>query len=464
MITLSLRAKITLACFVAMSVILIVMYLLVTNFYATSLLTNIDSELQKDISSLKASLKFATTDGIDLYSQPDQASLLYANRRNLYYMTRKLDGTALRRSTNMISIEVPFQQGLETERSESIHFAGNDYRLLSQPYSNPQTPDNRLVLQVIRPLDELNENTQALSRQLLLLLPVPLLLVSIAGWWIASRAMRPVNNIISTVKQISIDDLNTRLDIEQMDEIGRLSTTFNDLFNRLDDAVSALKRFTADASHELRTPLTTMRTQAEVTLSRTRDSDTYKNALGSILEDIEHLETLTDTLLNLTRGDAGILKMQHDTVNISQLLTHWVENLQTSSEQKKIQITTAIEEGVTVQGDTALIERIIVNLLDNAINYTQEHGQINVSAFADASSATITICDNGPGIPDIDKQRIFERFVRLEQTRQLKRGTGLGLAIVSWAAKLHHGNVAVTDNSPGTCFSVVLPRRSTPAT
>jgi len=455
---LSLRAKITLACFSAMFIILVIMYVLVTTFYGNRLISNLDRSLQIDIASVKQSLRFQDGD-LDLYTQPTSVALLFRESRNIYYQVRDTEGRPQRRSVNVIPIELPTIKLSQLPLAATIQFSGSEYRLLSTVYAaNAHAGDDDLIIQVARPLKQLNENIDSLARELIILMPVPLLLVTLAGWLIATRAMQPVNTIIEKMQRINIDQLDTQLPVKQLDEIGKLSTTINDVFTRLDTAVAALKRFTADASHELRTPLTAIRTQAEVTLSHKRDSENYKDALGSILEDVEHLEYLTDTLLNLTRGDAGIIKLDKKHTDISAMLLRWLDNLQTSADTKQLIISKHIQNECYANVDASLIERVIINLLDNAIHYTPQHGEIYITLEDMSDSLMLRICDTGPGIPDADKQRIFERFVRLEQTRQTKRGSGLGLAIVDWVMQMHRGNISVNDSETGgSCFELHIP-------
>jgi len=459
--TLNLRTKISLLSALSMSVILVVLYTLILFFYSSNLLKSLDNSLIEDIDIVKSILRFNQHGKLNLYNQPNETSFAYAYKNRIQYLVRDAKHRPVRRSANMALIELPnpqFKNG-QTQYLENISFADKNYRIYNYFYDVTQHAGNQsLIIHVIRSLDNYKNEKQALTFAMLQLAPLPIILVGFGGWWIAGRALRPINKLIDAVNHISADELTTRVSVTTQDEVGQLASAFNTFLTRLENAFSSLKRFTADASHELRTPLTSMRAQGEVALSRPREKHEYRNTIGSMLEDIERLEHLTDSLLQFARSDAGILKINLSRTNLSSLLFRWLDHLAPLSEEKSISINSDIDKAVEISIDEVIFERIIVNLVENAIHFTPANGNIDIRLLRQGNNVLFKVCDSGPGIPDEAKHCVFERFVRLDATRHAARGAGLGLAIVKWAVDVHDGTIVVTDNQPkGSCFTVKLP-------
>lgn len=439
---------------------LIVVYSITLSLYTEQRIEITDKQLSLDLNTIRRELRFDDEGKLDIYTQPESTAFLYGNRQNIHYSVRNPAGHTQRISANMILIGPPLP--VLDDVSQTIgNFtqAGVRYRLLTNNY--PQTAhagNENLVIQILQPLKRFDEDHSQLVTLLLAITPLPLLLVTIGSWILAGVSLRPVNKLINTVNDIGIHDLTKRLGSTSNDEIGRLAVTFNEMLDRLEQSFAALTRFTSDASHEMRTPLTALRTQAEVALSKSRNNDDYREVLGSLLEDMARLEHLIDTLLHLARCDAGLVQPNMQSVNFSELSRKWLDNLSTLAAEKHLGMELHIQENITATADPGFIERILVNLIDNAIRYTPENGDISFNLLQIDNVVEIRICNTGPGIPTDERERIFERFVRLQRTRHDTSGAGLGLAIARRAAELHHGNIVISDNSPsGVCFIVSLP-------
>jgi heavy metal sensor kinase len=338
-------------------------------------------------------------------------------------------------------------------------FAGTEYRTYSELLVDEITGvELGFVLQLLHPLDTVHSEISRLKALFFWTTPLPILLVILGGWWVAGRALQPVRQFIDEVNSINADRLNDRIRVSRKDELGELATAFNFLLNRIETTFQSLKRFTADAAHQLRTPLTSIRAMSEIALSRERDKSEYRDKFANVLEEVDHLLELSESLMQLARADAGLVDMNLSSVNISELLHTWIENMRPLAEEKNAQIMKDIAENMMLESDPVLLEAILINLLANAINYTPDNGQIRITLPGDETSVDIYVCDNGPGIPDEYKTRVFDRFVRLEKTRHTVYGSGLGLAIVKAAVDAHQGAIAVTDNTGGgSCFHVKLP-------
>lgn len=331
-------------------------------------------------------------------------------------------------------------------------------------YTAPIVEANQVV-GTIQVAQNLNSVQQTLNKLLITLLVGGPLLVVIAGaggYFLAARAMVPIDKITRAARQISAEDLSARLNLpEADDEVGRLVATFDSMLARLDDAFRRERQFTADASHELRTPLSAIQTILGSTLARRRAPAEYEQALIDLSQEVEQMRTLTEGLLQLARNDATRQPAKFECVNLSILLQDVVDSLRPLAEDKGLKLIDDVpDEGLTVMGDSDGLIRLFVNLLANAIKYTDQ-GLITISAKPkDDKLLAVTISDTGVGITPEHLPHIFDRFYRVDQSRSTN-GSGLGLAIVQNVARAHGGNIAVESKvGQGTTFIVELSTKS----
>jgi heavy metal sensor kinase len=270
-----------------------------------------------------------------------------------------------------------------------------------------------------------------------------------------------VRTITRKAQDITAENLSERLPVKNPhDEIGHLAAVFNETLGRLENSFEQLRRFTADASHELRTPLTSIRSVGEVALKKTMDTKSYQEAIGSMLEETERLTHLVDKLLILARGDAGKAKLVPSLVDMGKLVNEVVEELKILAEEKSQTLSTSTQQGAVANVDKETIRLALSNILHNAILYTQEGGRVDVHATkTEQDEVTIDIIDNGPGIPESERVKVFERFYRVDKARsRAEGGAGLGLAIARWAVEVNRGSITFrTNNEPGTHCRIILP-------
>ncbi len=295
-------------------------------------------------------------------------------------------------------------------------------------------------------------------------IPLALLLGSYGGLYLANQALGPVDRITRAAEQIAGGDLTERVpESAKMDEIGRLAATFNLMISRLQAAFERQRQFTSDASHELRTPLAVMRGDIEVALRRDRSAVEYREALESNLEEIVRLSRLVEDLLMLARGDAGRVELRREPVDLNKLCQQMVEYISPLADQKEQTLSFAGPDAqVIVSADMLRIKQLLLNLLDNAIKYTEPRGKIILGLKAEDKEAVITVTDTGRGIPPEDLPFIFERFFRrsAKLTDRSATGFGLGLSIVKWIVDSHGGKIeAQSEVGKGTTFTVRLPLR-----
>ncbi|RAM60233.1 histidine kinase [Mesotoga sp. SC_3PWM13N19] len=300
-----------------------------------------------------------------------------------------------------------------------------------------------------------------LSRLMLILGPTIIILAVLGGFYMAKKSLEPVERITLLAEEISVEKLNKRLNLTlPNDELGHLASTFDGMLERLEESVKKQRQFTSDAAHELRTPLTAIRSIVDVTLHRDRDSDEYVNALVQIQNEIERLSSIIDDLLVITRLENSLQKGDYRVFPAGVLIEDVLDTIAVLAKEKNIHIMTEIPSDLEIAGDRQKLSRAIFNLVDNAIKYTPEGGQIRISGEKDQSREEVEILieDNGIGIPADEIDKIFDRFYRVDKARSETRGTGLGLSIAQEIVKAHNGTITVKSSSQqGSVFRVTLP-------
>ena len=291
-------------------------------------------------------------------------------------------------------------------------------------------------------------------------LPVALLLVGGTGYAVARRALRPLDSMARRAEQITAERLSERLTVANPDdELGHLARVFNETLARLERSFEQLRRFTADASHELRTPLTAIRSVGEVALQGAGSTEHYRDVVGSMLEEVNRLAHLVDSLLTLSRADAGRMQPQFANVQLLDLAKESFALLEVLAEEKNQHVLVDGDSHVAVQGDPLILRQALVNLIDNAIKYSPTGGKVSVLVAREGSEALVEVRDSGPGIPPEHRSKVFERFYRIDEARTREEGgSGLGLSIAEWAVGVHGGRIELQCNGePGCRFRIRLP-------
>ena len=326
-------------------------------------------------------------------------------------------------------------------------------------YTAPVEHNRRRVaiVQVAQSLEDVQETLQRLLATLVVSVPLLVMLAGFSGYFLAARALVPIDRITRTARHISAQDLSARLNLPATDdEVGRLAATFDAMLARLDESFRRERQFTADASHELRTPLTAMQAILGLIREKRRTTEEYELALTDLAEETDRLRTLTENLLRLARRDTHH-RDSHEVIDLSTLLRDVAESLRPLAEAKGLTLTCNAPDSLTLVGDRDDLIRLFVNLLDNAIKFT-ERGGITLSASQKQDNRlNITIADRGIGIPAEHLPNIFDRFYRVDESRTMP-GAGLGLAIALEIAHAHSGWIDVESAvGNGTCFTIILP-------
>jgi heavy metal sensor kinase len=291
-------------------------------------------------------------------------------------------------------------------------------------------------------------------RNLLILLvagtPIAVLGAALAGYLISGRMLRPLVEMAERARSISAERLSERLPIENpRDELGQLAMIFNETFARLEASFERLRRFSADVSHELRTPLTAIRSVGEVGLREPHDAVGYQEIIGSMLEEADRLGRLVDTLLTLARWESGRTRAQPVDADLAEIARQVVAQVVVLAEERDVAVGVSLEGPMHVTADAVMLRQAVLNVVDNAIKFTPAGRKVRVWNESDAVSHHLVVDDEGPGIPEEQRARVFERFHRIEGLGVQADGAGLGLAIVHWAVTANGGRVSVESSPAG---------------
>jgi signal transduction histidine kinase len=345
----------------------------------------------------------------------------------------------------------------DSRRFFRVQYRGVPYRVLSMPAS---LGSEKLRLLVGGQLRDNQVLVGHFTTGLLWATPALLVLSALCGYFLSRRALDPVARLTASARSISIGNLSRRLPIVHTgDELQDLAETCNEMLARLETAVNQITRFTADASHELRSPISFICTISEYALLNPQLDAESAAAFGEIVRESGEATRLLEDMLALARADAGHADTTFERLNLVSILFETCTKARPFADAKLHSMTVHVDRDVPVwiTGDARSLRRLLWILLDNAIKYTPECGQINVSLQTAGAEARILVRDTGIGIPDSARADIFRRFYRVDKARTFAEGTGLGLAIAKWISDIHGGVLSVDSaEHSGSTFQVAF--------
>ena len=408
-----------------------------------------------------------------------------------FLQIRNLDGRVMGRSANLGRAQLPFlpedaqvasMRGALFRTIDPVGLPGaaNDdassYRMINYLIDRPQFP--KLILQIAVPMTFLDRDRASLLTFLLVNIPLTLIVAMLGGLFLSRRALGPVSGIIEKAQAIGATQLSERVPVPPVrDEIQALALTLNDLLDRLQRAFESQERFVADASHQLKTPLSILRGEIDLMRSRDRTPEEIREFMASASQEIDHLSKTVQDLLILARVDAGNAALSIQKVRLDEVVLEEVSRLERLAFQRGIRIRIHLGEertewshvgsggaelrGFEMQGDPDLLGALFHNLIENAIKYSSDGGNVNISveeiAKENTSELEVRVEDDGPGIPESDLEKVFHRFYRVSSSKSATPGAGLGLAIARRIAEVHGGSIlaANVDTKPsGARFTV----------
>jgi heavy metal sensor kinase len=483
----SVRFRLTFYYATAFALVLIVLAL---SMYAILKSENV-KRIDADISQLADS--FLTTVQAELKDQPDlepvkssiDEAIAEHSFRDYVFAVFGTDGKLIESSPANFSMKEK-----NSFSGETLFSSPSFHRLLTasggsnQNFANVRAGDEHLrgyvrhfsaaqgeyTLVVLFSLHQSEEFLESIRHAFALIIPLGILLASAGGYFLARKSLSPVVSMSLQASRISATNLHDRLAVaNEKDELGLLAQSFNRLLDRLAGSIDQQRRFMADASHELRTPISILRGEADVALSRAeRPTSEYRESLQILSEEARRLSEIVENLFTLARADAGNYPLTKSRFYLDELLAECVRAARTLAAAKNIRLDLRSEEELMVEADEALIHRMVLNLIDNAIKFTPSGGSVLVQARREGTRYLFTVEDTGTGIPPELQSRVFERFFRADKARTHQNdagtGAGLGLAISRWIADTHDGTLELSSsNAKGTVFVAYLesaPQRS----
>jgi two-component system OmpR family sensor kinase len=382
---------------------------------------------------------------------------------NTYVQVWSADGRLISTSPNLQSVFEPLDPDaleLNQERFTGNMIRGLHMRVIAKPL---RIGGEFLgVLEIGTPLTVVDRTLNILLLVLAVGGASAILMSVLTGNWIALGALQPIDTVTTTAIQIThADDLSRRIPLEvpPSSEVGRLIQAINDTLERLEALFSAQSRFLADVSHELRTPLTSIRGNVDLIRRMGPDAE----SLDAVQSEVDRMIRLVGDLLMLSRAEAGTLPLSRTPVEMDTLLLEVLQQAILLA-QGKVEVCIGNLEQAVFEGDRDRLKQLLLNLVVNALQFTQPGGRVVLSLRAIDDCLHITVSDNGPGIPPDELPHIFDRFYRVEKSRSRSAlgGSGLGLSIAQWIAHSHDGRIEVaSEPGKGTTFSVWLPRKKT---
>jgi len=317
-----------------------------------------------------------------------------------------------------------------------------------------------IIAQVGQAMESQTRFVEAFKKVFFATMSLLLLVAAAVGWFMARRAVSGVEAVTRTARKISEGSLQERVPVKPTgDEIDQLATTFNQMLDRIQALVTEIKEMNDNIAHDLRSPIARIRGLAEVTLTTGKSPADFEVMTASTIEECDRLLDMINTMLAISKTEAGVEKLSHDKVDIATLIGNACELFEALAEEKNVALRCHAPEKTMVLGDARMLQRMLANLLDNAVKYTPPGGAVEISlSESEKKDVTIAIRDTGIGISEADLAHVFERFYRCDRSRS-QPGTGLGLSLARAIARAHGGDIAVMSAlDQGSTFTITLPK------
>ena len=320
------------------------------------------------------------------------------------------------------------------------------------------------ILQIGTSQEGLQRIIEKRWREFCIVMTLLIVFSTFVGWFVAKCALKGVNEITRTAIQISDGDFSSRVPIKgRGEEIDRLATTFNDMVERIEALIKGMKEITDNMAHDLRSPITRIRGAAEMTITSAKDKQEYELMAGNIVEECDRLLEMINTMMDISEAEAGLSKLDISQIDISRITEETCELFRPVAEDKNIRIIKDLAKNTDSYADKQKLQRVVSNLLDNALKYTPTGGTVSVTVAGDANQVKVSVNDDGIGISRNDLPNIFKRFYRCDRSRTLP-GNGLGLSWARAVIQAHGGNITATSTlNERSTFTVTLPKTPIPA-
>ena len=426
-----------------------------------TLLSAIDTDLEDFTIQVINSAGVFSTGDITLLTFPEEMGVFQT--ATLFMMAIDRQGNILARSPNLEGFSGTLDQRNSSQVQPAfttVNHSGQRLRVLTYPLILDRTGGAQLIgyLQMAQLLDSYDESMNQLGTILSITGGVVFIFFLLLGARTTHGLLKPLAEMTHVASQITrADDLSLRLPSHgRGDEIGVLTTTLNQSFERLEKLFGAQRRLLADVSHELRTPLTTIRGNIDL-MSHMGELD--PESVDIIKDELQRMTRLVGDLLLLARADGGSIPLRRHVIELETILLDVYRQVQPLIQANEVNLVLGEITPVRIQGDPDKIKQLILILVDNAIKYTPANGEVTLTLTSDEKFTYFKVEDTGPGIPEEHLPYLFDRFYRVDRARsRALGGSGLGLSIAKWVTEAHHGRISVTSNiGIGSTFTVKLP-------
>ena len=462
--TRGLRFRLALSYVFFFTLLLVLLGVVFHQTLSTAFESRMESVLNEEWTAAKGYLRTGPEGADWFYDSDDPDESFAVERLRRVFLLADTQGHKLQSSAiyTSIGIEPPDQikailtSGRPAIRVRTDPASGIPYMIRSGLWVDHD--GHKYYLAIGRALDYNDKVIRDFTRNYFAMVPIVIVLSGLLGWFLAGRALSPVNSVAEAAQQITHSSLHTQIPVRRAgDELDRLIEAFNHMMMRLKGSFEQIRQFSTDVSHELRTPLTVARGQLEVALFTAETLEQHREAMAEALEGIDRLSNIVRALLLLSQSETGQLSLQKTNLDLAEMARDLVEEHQIPAEAQGVRLTAELPASAMIFADRIQIERMISNLLGNAIKYTPSDGWVTVKLAAEGSQIRLVVEDTGVGIAPDHLPHIFDRFYRVPSADP-EKGLGLGLSFVAWIVKAHGGTVEVESTlQQGTRFIVTLP-------
>jgi len=462
-LTRGLRFRLALSYVIFFAILLVVLGLVFRQTLSTIFSGQVEDALKEEFGAVKGYLRTEDT-GPTWFFDPDDPDESYAvNQLRRVYLLTDPEGHPLQWSEiyksigydSPAEIKAILQSGQQATRIRKDN-QGTPYMIRSGLMIDDR--HHRYYLAIGRSVASNQRALRDFTWNYFFLVPIVIVLSGLLGWFMAGRALDPLNSVSETAQRITHSSLDMQIPLRKAgDELDRLIEAFNRMMTRLNASFEQIRQFSTDVSHELRTPLTVIRGQLEVALFTAKTPEQYREAMVNALEDVERLSNIVRALLMLSQAESGQLALQMTELNFAEMIRDLVDEYQIPAEAQGVRLTADTPQACPLLADRIQIERLVTNLLTNAIKYTPSGGEVRLRLSSERDQVKLVVEDTGVGVAPDHLPHIFDRFYRVPSADP-EKGLGLGLSFVTWIVKAHGGTIGVeSELHKGTRFTVSLP-------
>jgi len=462
--SLGLRARLTLSYAVAFTVVLLLLGILFRARFERVLIDEAQSILEDESATIR---KYLRADGRGVGWEFDSSvseEAFFVRRMRRVLLIADQDGQPLEVSDSYRRLGVEPPAGLKKIFDGPLPIVRTRYAPDGSRYilrSERIRLDSRNYYVTLgRELEESDALVRAFTFNYYLIVWPLCAALALLGWWLSGRGLKPLNDVARAAQAVSSSNLKTLIPMRGADdELDHLISTLNSMTERLEVSFNQMKHFSTDVSHELRTPLTTIRGQLEVALFTAKTEAQLREAIIASVDEVDHLSRVVSALLQLAAAESGQLVVNRERLDFGQLCGGIAARFEEAADVQNLAFKVTCESGCFVEGDRTQLERLVTNLVANAMKYTPAGGSISIQVRAIDDSAVLTVQDTGRGIAPQHLPHIFDRFYRVAAlSGDPARGLGLGLSFVAWITKAHWGHIDVkSELGQGSTFRVSLP-------